>query len=145
MQRNKCDARMEIQWVGVGGFSKLVTTFSHVGGSFIYGHQRGCLNYPIFPNLGLCVPCCAHFMCHHELWPTPMSHDFSFPTSSLVFAGGKHYQKVNLPIFRLVLKNFAIQGCSPYILSNYYISPYYLPKFTILANMFVCRFVTCQN
>ena len=30
----------------------------------------------------------AHFMCHHELWPTSASHPFSL-NSSLGFAGGK--------------------------------------------------------
>ena len=30
-------------------------------------HHQGCLNYPIFSNLGLCTAC---FVCHRELWPT---------------------------------------------------------------------------
>ena len=32
-------------------------------------------------------------------------------------AGGKHYQKITILIFRLVLQNFAIPGCFPYIFS----------------------------
>ena len=36
--------------------------------------------------------------------------------SSLGFAGGKHCQKITIPIFRLVLQNFAIPGYFPYIL-----------------------------
>ena len=55
-------------------------------------------------------------MCHHELWPTSLSHPFSSLNSSLCFAGGKHYQKITIPIFRLVLQNFAIPGYFPYIL-----------------------------
>ena len=47
-----------------------------------YGHHRGCLNNPIFSNLGLCAACWAHFMCHHELWPTSVSHPFSSLNSS---------------------------------------------------------------
>ena len=47
-------------------------------------------------------------MCHHELWPTSVSHPFSFLNSSLGLAGGQHYQKIIIPIFRLVLQNFAI-------------------------------------
>ena len=48
-------------------------------------------------------------MCHHELWPTSVSHPFSSLNSSLGFAGGKHYQKFTIPIFRLI-QNFAIPG-----------------------------------
>ena len=62
--------------------------------------------------------CCMlnHFMCHHKLWPTSVSHPFSSFNSSLGFVGGKHYQKITIPIFRLVLQNFAIPDCFPYIL-----------------------------
>ena len=31
------------------------------------------------------------------------------------FCWRKHYQKITIPIFRLVLQNFAIPGCFPYI------------------------------
>ena len=51
----------------------------------------GCLNNPIYSNLRLCAACWAHFMCHHELWPTSVSHLFSFLNNSLGFVGGKHY------------------------------------------------------
>ena len=53
-------------------------------------------------------------MSHHELWPTSVSHPFSFLNSSLGLAGEKHYQKITIPIFRLVLQNFAIPGYFPY-------------------------------
>ena len=43
-------------------------------------------------------------------------HEFSFLNRSLGFDGGKHYQKITIPIFRLVLPNFAIAGCFLYIL-----------------------------
>ena len=75
-----------------------------------------CLNKPIFWNLGLFAAFWACFMCHHELWPTSVSHPFSSLNSFLGFAGGKHYQKITIPIFRLVLQNFAIPGYFPYIL-----------------------------
>ena len=82
-------------WVGFGGFSKVVATFNHVGESFnLLWPPPGCLNNPIFSNLGLCAACWARFMCHHELWPTSVSHPFSSSNSSLGFAGGKHYQKI---------------------------------------------------
>ena len=61
-------------------------------------------------NLGLCAACWARFMCHHELWPTSVSHPFFSLNTSLGFAGGKHYLKITIPIFRLVLQNFAFPG-----------------------------------
>ena len=54
----------------------------------VYGHHRGCLNNPIFSNLGLCAVCWAHFMRHHELWPTLMGHPFPF------LSRRKHYQQI---------------------------------------------------
>ena len=60
-------------------------------------------------------------MCHHELWPTSVSHPSSSLNSSLGLAGGKHYQKITVPIFRLVLQNFAVPGYFPYILFCCYI------------------------
>ena len=59
-------------------------------------------------------------MCHHEVWPTSVSHPFSL-NSSLGLAGGKHYQKTTIPIFRLVLQNLGIPGCFPYILFYHYL------------------------
>ena len=61
-------------------------------------------------------------MCHHELWPTSVSHPFSFLNSSLGLAGEKHNQKITIPIVRLVLQNFAIPGYFPYILFYYLFS-----------------------
>ena len=43
-----------------------------------------------------------------------MSHPFSSLNSSLGFAEEKHYQKIIIPIFRLVLQNFAVPGRFPY-------------------------------
>ena len=68
-----------------------------------------------FSNLGLCAACWTHFMRHH------VSHPFSSLNSSLGLAGGKLYQKITIPIFRLVLQNFAIPGCFPYILFYCYL------------------------
>ena len=52
-------------------------------------------------------------MCHHKLWSTTVIHPFSFLSGSLGLAGGKHYRKITIPIFRLVLQNFAILGYFP--------------------------------
>ena len=78
---------------------------------------------PSFFNLGLCAVCWAHFMCHHKLWPTLVSHSHAFSSlnSSIGFVGGKHYQEITFPIFWLVLQNFAIPGCFPYILFYHYL------------------------
>ena len=91
---------------GLGlGFSKVVVTFSHVGGSF-----NLLWALPGLSNLGLCAACWAHFICHHDMWPTSPSHPFSFLNSSLGLAGGKHYQKMTIPIsiFRLSLYSFLL-------------------------------------
>ena len=92
---------------GLGGFSRVVATFNHVGRSFdlFYGHHWACLNNPTFSNLGLCAVCWAHFICHHELWPTSVGHPFSFLNSFWGLTGGKHHQKITLAIFRFVLQN----------------------------------------
>ena len=47
--------------------------------------------------------CWAHFICHHELWSTAVSHPFSSLNSSLGLVKGKHYPKITIPIFRLFL------------------------------------------
>ena len=41
-------------------------------------HHQGYRNNPIFWNLELYAACWAHFSCHDELWPSSMSHPFSF-------------------------------------------------------------------
>ena len=99
--------------VGVGGFSKVVATFNHVGGScnLFMATTRDVWIIPSFSNLGLCAARWARFMCHHELWPTSVSHPFSFLYSSLGLAGGKHFQKITISVFRVVFQNFAIPGC----------------------------------
>ena len=90
----------------------------------------------------LCAACCAHVMCHHELWPTSVSQPFSFLNSSLGLAGGKHYQKITNPIFRLILQNFAIPGYFPYIL-------FYCPacRTSLIATRFwvvvICSIIKC--
>ena len=111
------------QWVGIGGFSKVVATFNHVWvlNSFVTASIWDVWIIPYFFNLGLCAACWAHFMCHHELWPTSVSHPSSFLNISLGLAGGKHYQKIVIPLFGLVLPNVAIPGHFPYIIFYHYL------------------------
>ena len=92
---------------------------------YIY-HQQGCLNNPIPWNFGLCVACWACFTCLHELWATLVSHPFSSLNSSLGLAGGKHYQKVSISIFGLVLQNFPLPGCFSIFFSIAIFSLYFL-------------------
>ena len=78
---------VKVHWRGAQGWRSLawlVATFNRVGGSFnlLMSRHWGCLNKPIFSNLGLWVACWAYFMCHPELWPTSVSHPFSFLNSS---------------------------------------------------------------
>ena len=103
-------------WVGAGGFSKVIATLNHVGGSFN-------LFMAITLNLGFCAVCWTHFMFHHKLWPTSVSHPSSFLNSSIGLAGRNHYQKTTIPVFRVVLQKF----CYSRLLSLYYfLSLYYL-------------------
>ena len=107
---------------GLGAFLRWWPPSTMWAGPLIYyGHHRGCLNNPIFSNLGLCAACWAHFICHHELCPTSVSHPFSFLNSSLGLAGEKHAQKITIPVFRLLLQNCAFSGCFPYILFYNYL------------------------
>ena len=82
-----------------------------------------CVHNPIFfSNLWLCAVCWSNFMCHHQLWSTSVSHPFSFLNSSLGLTGGKYYQKITIPIIRIILQNLAFPGCFSYILFYRYIS-----------------------
>ena len=88
-----------------------------VGWGVLRRYCRSCFNL----GLHVCAVCWAHFMCHHELWPTSASHPFSFLNSSLGFARGKQGHKITIPIYRLVLQNYAIPGYFPYILFYRYL------------------------
>ena len=111
-----------LMWVGVVGFLRWWRPSTLWAGPLIcYGHHQGCLNNLIFSNLGLCAACWPYFVCHHQLWPKSVSYTFSFFHSSLGLAGGKHYQKIIIRVFRIVLENFAISGYFPHILFCRYI------------------------
>ena len=106
----------------MGSVCKVVVTFiNHVGRFFDLSSTTtgGVWILQYFFNLGSNAAC---FMCHHELWPTTLSHSFSL-NSSLVVARWKHYLKINIPIFKLGLQKFAISDYSPYIILYPYIFP----------------------
>ena len=100
------------QWVGVGGFTKVVAT----GPLIYYGPHWGYLNNTIFSNLGLFAAYWACFMCHHELWPTSVSHRFPL-NSFLGFAGGKPFQEINIPILRIEYMYCSSKFCYSRLLS----------------------------
>ena len=112
-----CNVPSEL-WVGDGGFSKAVATLTMWAGHFyLFMATTGDVwIMPSFGIWGLCAVCWAHFMCHHELWPTSVGHLFSFLNSYWGLTGGKHYQKIIIAIFRFVLQNFTIPCYLPYIL-----------------------------
>ena len=64
---------------------------------------------PFFPIWGYVLHF-EHVSCVMNWWPKSVSHHlFSSPNWSLGLAGGKYYQKINIPILRLVLQNFTLQ------------------------------------
>ena len=107
------------------------------GLTYFYGHHRGCLNNPIFLNLGLCSAHWAHFMCHHELWPTSVSHPSSFLNSSLGLAGGNKYQKFTIPVFKVVLQKFCYSRLFSFLLFSY-LSLYSLLTLVCYCSMWLC-------
>ena len=60
---------------------------------------------------------CVFTNCGRHQWTIS-----SLLNSSLALVGGKHYQEITIPVFWLVLQNFAIPGYFPYLLFYRYIS-----------------------
>ena len=81
-------------------------------------------------------------MCHHKLWPTSVGHPSSFLNSSFGLVGGKYYQIIAIPIWRLVLQNFAIPGYFRYILFHCYLFPLLSSGWFIVA---VCGFISVRE
>ena len=110
--------RLYTKGVGrVGGFSKLLATFSHVGGSFnlFMATTVGVWIIPSFRILGFVLHVehisCVIRNCGQHLWD--ISPLFS---SSWGLTGGKHYQKITIATFRFVFQFFFTNPCYfPYI------------------------------
>ena len=113
-------------WVGLRSFSEVVVTSNHVGVSFNLStyHHRGCLNHPIFSNLGLYTARWARFICHHELLLTSISHSISSLNSSLDFAEGN--LKITILSLDMFVKIFLFQVDFPILFSIAVFSPYFL-------------------
>ena len=109
---------LKLMWVEAGGFSKVVATFNHVGASFnLFMATTG--DFWIIPSFriwgyGLHVEhiSCVLTNCGQQQRVIP----FSFLNYSLGLTGGKYYHKITIPVFRVVLQNFAISCYFPYIL-----------------------------
>ena len=63
-----------------------------------------------------------------------MSHPFSSPNKSLGLLEENTNQKITIPIFRLVLQNFLIPGCFPYILFYRYLSSLISSDWFVIAD-----------
>ena len=125
---------VEVHWRGVQGWRSISWLAATSFGSFnLLMAATGDVWIIPSSNLGLWAAYWAHFMCYHELWPTSVSHPFSFLNSSLGLAGGKYHQKIIIPIFRHVLQNFAILGYFPYILFYHYLSYVLSPGWFVIA------------
>ena len=71
----------------VGGFSKVVATFSHVDGSLnLFWPPPGISEWSHLFEFGVMYCMLSTFMCRHELWPTSASHPFSFLNSFWLYA-----------------------------------------------------------
>ena len=102
LQKRVINRRIFSTWTPVGwGFPKvdvwIIPSFR------IRGHSMFCMLSTFHPR----IKYRTCFMCHHELWPTSVSHPFSSFNSPVGLAGGKYYQKITIPIFEFVLQNFA--------------------------------------
>ena len=86
---------------------------------------------PSFRILGLCAACWAHFGCHHELWPTSVSHPFSSLNNSLGLTGGnvtRKLQSLSLDLFFKILLFqvaflifFSITTCFSWLSSGWFV------------------------
>ena len=121
-----------IKWVGVGGL------FLMWWSSPTTCHCQGCLNNPIFSNSGLCAARWAHFMYHHELCPTSLSHHFSL-LKSFRPSGEKNYHRIlflsldlsSISSFSRLLSLYPLESClyTSYSLDCYCsIWPYLSPR-----------------
>ena len=114
---------------GLGSFSKVVVAFNHVFSTKTTGDVW---IIPSFRILGLCATYWAHFMSSRIV--ANISESPSPLNSSLGLTEGKHYQKITVPILRLVLQNFALPGCFPYNL-------FYCTLFSLLSPGLLLHYV----
>ena len=89
-------------------------------------------NNPIFSNLGLCAACCARFMCHHELWPTSVSHPFSSLNSSPALLEENTTRKLLLLSLDLFFEILLFRVAFPIFFSIAIFSPYFLQVVLLL-------------
>ena len=133
------------EWVGVGGFSKVVATFSHVIGSFNLFMATTRDDW-IIPSFWIWVYVlhvghisCVITNCGQHQWVT-VSHPFSSLNSSLGFAGGKRYHKITISVFRLDLLLFQVAFLKFYSIAIF--SPYFSSGWFVIA---VCGSVSVRE
>ena len=111
---------------GGGGFPTVVATFNHVSESYhFFMATPG--DVWIMPSFLIWVMCCilSTFHVSSRIVSNISEYSFSSLNSSLGLTGEKHYQKI-IPIFRLILQNFAFPGCFLYILFYRYLFSLFL-------------------
>ena len=104
----------------VVGFSKVLATFNHVGGS--PNHlmaTTGCVW--IIPSFRI-----SGYVLYVEHSSCVITNCDQHLKSSWGLTGGKHYQKMTIASFRFVLQKFIIPGYFPYILFYSCLFPYFL-------------------
>ena len=103
---------------GLGAFLRWKPRSTTWAGPLIFfGHHQGCLNKTIFFRFG--IMCCMLSAFHVSPWIVTKNNEsirFSSLNRPLGLAGEKYYQKITIPLCRLVLQSFALPGCFPYIL-----------------------------
>ena len=96
---------------GLGGFSKVIGTFSHVSRSFnLYIHNWVVWTFPSFQMWGYVLHV-EHISCVITNWGY---HQWAIPSLFSIALWAlmelKFHQKITIPIFTLVLQNFVIPG-----------------------------------
>ena len=150
----ECTASLEIytRWwwglllFGAGSFTRIFLGTCGWGWGFFQGggHLQPCGpllwyfrtplgNNPVFSNLGSCAACWARFLCHHELWPSSLSHPLSSLNITLGLAGEnitRNLLSISFDLFYKIcpfhfafLIFFSIAIFSPYFALNVFIFP----------------------
>ena len=117
---------VEVHWRGAQGWrsiSWVVATFNHVGGSFnlLMAATGDVWIIPSFRIWGYVLHVehisCVIMNCGQHQWAIPSL----FSIALLALLEKNITRKITIPIFRLVLQNFAIPGYFPYILFYCYL------------------------
>ena len=104
------DKLVKYKWEMVGGFSKVVAIFNHVGGSFnlVMVTTEDVWMIPSF-RISDYVLHVEHVSCHHELWPNEWAIPCPLSIVLEALLEENTTGKITIPDFRLVLKKLLYQ------------------------------------